>query len=147
MDYISPKTFGQLLTDNVIYIDISGNYALICKELCWLNYDVYKNPNHCSKLLNTVHCRHNNYSLHLARPWNTICEDWCNTDQITFSVEVDQIQNSDALSQILGIHSCIKYYERDGEERVFKVTCDKATGKWSYENKCHLVKCKKTTRN
>ena len=36
-DYISPKTFGQLLTDNVIYIDISGNYALMCKELCCLN--------------------------------------------------------------------------------------------------------------
>ena len=31
----------------------------------------------------------------------------------------------------------------NGEERVFKVTCDKATGKWSYENKCYLVKCKK----
>ena len=94
------------------------------------------------KLLNTVHCRHNNYSLDLAWPWNTICEDWCNTDQITFSVEVDQIQNSDALNQLLSICSCIKCYERDGEERVFNVTCDNTTGKWSYENKCHLVKCK-----
>ena len=45
LDYISPKTFGQLLTDNVIYIDISSHYAQTCKELYWLNYDVYKNPN------------------------------------------------------------------------------------------------------
>ena len=43
----------------------------------------------------------------------------------------------------MSIWSCIKCYERDGEERVLKVTYDKATGKWSYENKCHLVKCKK----
>ena len=43
----------------------------------------------------------------------------------------------------MNICSCIKCYERDGEERVFKVTCDKASGMWSYENKCHLVKCKK----
>ena len=45
LDYISPKTFAQLLKDNVIYIDISSNYALTCKELCWLNDNVYKNPN------------------------------------------------------------------------------------------------------
>ena len=32
LDYMSLKTFGQLLTDNVIYIDISSNYALTCKE-------------------------------------------------------------------------------------------------------------------
>ena len=83
--------------------------------------------------------------MSLAGPWNTICEDWCNTDQITISVEVDQIWNSDALSQLLSICSYIKCYERDGKERVFKVACDKATGKWSYENKCHLVKCKKKT--
>ena len=91
LDYISPKIFDQLLTDNVIYIDIRSNYALTCKELCWLNYAVYKNPNQCLKLLNTVHCRHNNYSLPLAGPQNTICEYCCNTDQITFSVEVDEI--------------------------------------------------------
>ena len=135
---MSPKTFGQLLTDNGIYIDISSIYALACKELCWLNYDVYKNPKWCLKLLNTVHCRHNNYSLHLAGPWNTICEEWCNTDQITFSVEVDQIWNSDALRQLLITHSCIEYYERDGEEKVFKVTCDKATIKCC-RRQCKLI--------
>ena len=43
----------------------------------------------------------------------------------------------------MSIRSCIKCYERDREERVFKVTCDKDPGKWSYENKCHLVKCKR----
>ena len=61
LNYIYPKTFGQLLTDNVIYINIVSNYALTCKELCWLNDDVYKNPNQCIKLLNTGHCRHNNF--------------------------------------------------------------------------------------
>ena len=45
LDYISPKTFGQLLTDNVIYIDISSNYALTCKELYWLKLWCVKNPN------------------------------------------------------------------------------------------------------
>ncbi len=143
LHFVSPKIFGQLLSTRPISIDISGNYGLNCKQLCWLNYDAYRSISKRLTLLNHMHCNYDNHSMIVTGPWNEICRDWCNTDQMTFTVQMAEIKNSDALSQLLNVPNCINCYQCEDEESVFKAICYKATGNWFYNNKCRIVKCKR----
>ena len=141
---VSSKTFGRIPRRHIIYVDISQNYGLKCVHLCWLNYDIYKSPTKILKLLNVLHCTVNNTLFTLSENFNSLCNNWCNLDNIHYTESYHPIPviNSDMLGQLLSVRICINCYEIPGKSRTFTAICNKDLGRWVYKLKCQMVKCK-----
>ena len=140
---LHPEIFAShfFMQRKVLYIGVYANPNLRCRELCWLNDDVFVSWPVNLILTNGISCTSQTVVLTFTSLWTHLCYGWCDK---TFpnTVIVNDFQKSHARNEIFGALACAECYTRIGDTSPsFVVTCDRFSGKWQLYKPCNIIKC------